>query len=411
MELFIEQKPHTFFGRIWLFITMITIFYSFFFQYAIKAIGGAMFGLCALLILFNFIQVFLVQKGRIAKSYLDPIVLFVIISVLLTLGFTAKGYGTDLSIRMIEYVLTSYSIYLLLKEYPDYIEIVFWGNSLAITFLALSTFMKGVEVSSSGAIGLEGLNSNTMSSFLLIMFFTSFCLFYRKRRFVIRILLLFMIAVVAVAQVSAASRRGFIVLVLFTFLSLVFGIIPLKAENKSKKRFCFYVLLLLGIGVALIFLQNYLLEKTLLGARLMGVYDGGDAARTRYQTFAFQQFKEHPLLGIGLGGIAFHMGAYSHSLYYEMLACTGIFGTLIFLYGIIKMLRTYWLSNKVFMNVDDQKTNIYLSRMGGIFLFCILVSGIAVVMIYDFHFYYSLALLVTLLSRIKASWRIVEYDE
>ena len=75
------------------------------------------------------------------------------------------------------------------------------------------------------------------------------------------------------------------------------------------------------------------------------------------------------------------------------------------------MLRTYWLSNKVFMNVDDQKTNIYLSRMGGIFLFCILVSGIAVVMIYDFHFYYSLALLVTLLSRIKASWRIVEYDE
>ena len=410
MELFIEQKSHTFFHKIWLFITIITIFYSFFFQYAVKAIGGAMFGLCALLILFCFVQVFFVQKGRITKSYLDPILLFVIISVIFTLGFTAKGYGTDLSVRMIEYVLTSYSIYLLLREYPDYIEIVFWGNSLAITLLALATFVKGVAVSSSGAIGLEGLNSNSMSSFLLIMYFTSFCLFYKKRRFLIRILLLFMIAVVAVAQVSAASRRGFIVLVLFTFLSLVFGIIPLKSENKSKKRFFFFVLLLLGVGIALIFLQNYLLEKTLLGARLMGSYDGGDAARNRYQTFALQQFKEHPLFGIGLGGVAFHMGAYSHSLYYELLACTGILITLLFSYGIIKMLRAYWLSNRIFMALDDQKENVYLSRIGFVFLFCILVSGIAVVMIYDFHFYFSLALLVALLSQLKDSWRI-EYGK
>lgn len=406
MELFVEKKSHTFFYKIWLFITMITIFYSFFFQYAVKAIGGAMFGLCALLILFCFVQVFLVQKGRITKSYLDPIVLFVIISVIFTLGFTAKGYGTDLSVRMIEYVLTSYSIYLLLRECHEYIEIVFWGTSLAITLLALATFIKGVAVSSSGAIGLEGLNSNSMSSFLLIMYFTSFCLLYKKRRFLIRVLLLFMIAVVAVAQVSAASRRGFIVLVLFTFLSLVFGIIPLKSENKSKRRYFFYVLLLFGIGIALIFLQNYLLEKTLLGARLMGAYDGGDVARNRYQTFALQQFKEHPLLGIGLGGVAFHMGAYSHSLYYELLACTGILITLIFAYGIMKMFRAYWLSNRFFMAFDNQKANTYFSRIGFIFLFCILVSGIAVVMIYDFHFYYSLALIVALLSQLKDSWKI-----
>lgn len=406
MELFVEKKSHTFFYKIWLFITMITIFYSFFFQYAVKAIGGAMFGLRALLILFCFVQVFLVQKGRITKSYLDPIVLFVIISVIFTLGFTAKGYGTDLSVRMIEYVLTSYSIYLLLRECHEYIEIVFWGTSLAITLLALATFIKGVAVSSSGAIGLEGLNSNSMSSFLLIMYFTSFCLLYKKRRFLIRVLLLFMIAVVAVAQVSAASRRGFIVLVLFTFLSLVFGIIPLKSENKSKRRYFFYVLLLFGIGIALIFLQNYLLEKTLLGARLMGAYDGGDVARNRYQTFALQQFKEHPLLGIGLGGVAFHMGAYSHSLYYELLACTGILITLIFAYGIMKMFRAYWLSNRFFMAFDNQKANTYFSRIGFIFLFCILVSGIAVVMIYDFHFYYSLALIVALLSQLKDSWKI-----
>lgn len=406
MELFVEKKPHTFFYKIWLFITIIAIFYSFFFQYAVKAIGGAMFGLCAFLILFGFVQVFFVQKGRVTKSYFDPIVLFVIISVIFTLGFTAKGYGTDLSVRMIEYVLTSYSIYLLLRECHEYIEIVFWGTSLAITLLALATFIKGVAVSSSGAIGLEGLNSNSMSSFLLIMYFTSFCLLYKKRRFLIRVLLLSMIAVVAVAQVSAASRRGFIVLVLFTFLSLVFGIIPLKSENKSKRRYFFYVLLLLGIGIALIFLQNYLLEKTLLGARLMGAYDGGDVARNRYQTFALQQFKEHPLLGIGLGGVAFHMGAYSHSLYYELLACTGILITPIFAYGIMKMFRAYWLSNRFFIAYDNQKANIYFSRIGFIFLFCILISGIAVVMIYDFHFYYSLALIVALLSRLKDSWKI-----
>ena len=406
MEVFINRKLHTFFDKIWLLVTMVTIFYAFFFQYAVTAIGGVMLGLCAFLILFCFVQVLIVQKGKITKSYLDAILLFVIGSVILTVGIISEGYGIDLSVRMIEYVLTSYSIYLLLREYPDYIETVMWGTSIAITLLALASFVKGVAVSSSGAIGLEGLNSNSMSSFFLIMYFTSFCLFYKKRRFMIKIILLFMIAVVAVAQVSAASRRGFIVLVLFTFLSLVFGIIPLKAQKKSKKRFFLYVLLLLGIGIALFFLENYLLEKTILGARLMGSYDGGDAARVRYQTFALQQFKEHPFLGIGLGGVAFHMGAYSHSLYYELLACTGILMTLIFAYGIIKMLRGYWLLNKIFKTSDEQKENSFLSRIGLVFLFCILVSGIAVVMIYDFHFYYSLALLVALLSQLKNNWRI-----
>lgn len=406
MEIFINRKPHTFFDKIWLLVTMVTVFYAFFFQYAVTAIGGVMLGLCAFLILFCSVQVLIVQKGKITKSYLDPILLFVIGSVILTVGITSEGYGIDLSVRMIEYVLTSYSIYLLLREYPDYIETVMWGTSIAITLLAIASLVKGVAVSSSGAIGLEGLNSNLMSSFFLIMYFTSFCLFYKKRRFMIKIILLFMIAVVAVAQVSAASRRGFIVLVLFTFLSLVLGIIPLKAQKKSKKRFFFYVFLLLGIGIALFFLQNYLLEKTVLGARLMGSYDGGDAARVRYQTFAFQQFKEHPFLGIGLGGVAFHMGAYSHSLYYELLACTGILMTLIFVYGIIKILRGYWLLDKKFKIFDEQKENSFLSRIGLVFLFCILVSGIAVVMIYDFHFYYSLALLVALLSQLKNNWRI-----
>ncbi len=406
MELFMSQKSHTLFDKIWLLVTMITIFYAFFFQYAVTAIGGAMLGLCAVLIIFCFIQVLIVQKGKITRSYLDAILLFVIGSVILTVGITSEGYGTDLAARMIEYVLTSYSIYLLLRVCPDYIENVMWGTSIAITLLALASFIKGVVVSSSGAIGLEGLNSNSMSSFFLIMYFTSFCLFYKKRRFLIRILLLFMIAAVAVAQVSAASRRGFIVLALFTLLSLVFGIIPLKAKKKSKKRFFLFVLLLFGIGAALIFMQNYLLENTILGARLMGLYDSGDAARVRYQTFALQQFKEHPILGIGLGGVAFHMGAYSHSLYYELLACTGILMTLIFAYGVIKMLRGYWLLNKIFKTSDEQKVNRYLSQIGFVFMLCILVSGIAVVMIYDFHFYYSLALLVALLSQLKNNWRI-----
>lgn len=413
MELLTGQRTHTLFDRIWLFINVSTIFYAFFFQYAVKSIDGTMLILCVTLIIFAIVQIMIVQRGVLKKSYLGPIILFVIVAVVISMVITSKGYGTDLSIRMVEYVLTAYSIYLLLKKNPDYIEIIMWSTSITIALLALASFVKGVEVSSSGAIGLEGLNSNSMSSFLLIMYFTSFCLFYKSRRFVVRMLLLCMIAVVAVVQVAAASRRGFVVLVLFTFLSLVFGIIPLKSGNKSRKKILFYILLLMGLAIALIFLRNYLLDNTLLGVRLMGLYDGGDAARDRYQAFAWQQFKEHPLLGIGLGGIAYYMGAYSHSLYYEIISCTGVLITMIFAYGIVKMLLGYWRSSKKLMVLVDQKAINYLSRIGFIFLLCILLSGIAVVMIYDFHFYFSLALLTVLLNRLNETWRkrLVRYDE
>lgn len=135
------------------------------------------------------------------------------------------------------------------------------------------------------------------------------------------------------------------------------------------------------------------MSSTVLGERLTGNMIGGDAARTRYHKFAMEQFSKHPIVGVGVGGINYLQGVYSHSLFYETLGCTGLIGSLILAITFVKPLKS--LIKRLFDNKKnaDQKSKVYFNKTFFIYLLAILISGVAVVMIYDFDFYISLALI------------------
>lgn len=403
-------KKDGIFNKCWILLSAITIFYSFYFQYGIKEISGLMIALCGLLIAFALVQILAHQHGRIVRSNMMEFLVSVILSVVITIVVTSHGlYGTDVGIRMIEYVLASYSIYLLIVKCPHYLELILWTICITISLLACTALIKGVQVSSSGAVGLANVNSNSMSSYFLIMMFCSFFLLYKKREKAKIVLIVVMQIITGISQIIIASRRGFIVLVIFIFLGVTFCIIPYKSKSNSRKRFLLYMFLILAALMMLLVVQDYILNNTVLGARLLGEYDNGDLARARYQAFALESFKKHPILGIGVGAIAHYMGAYSHSMYYEIFSCTGIFLALYFLIGLVRLGIDFWISRKRICVKEKNKAWTYISNVCLAFWLCLIISGIAVVMIYDFHFYFSVALLAAIVKIVKMSSR-KEYD-
>ena len=95
------------------------------------------------------------------------------------------------------------------------------------------------------------------------------------------------------------------------------------------------------------------------------------------------------------------MGMYSHSMYHELLACTGIIGTFILVGNLIfYMLRLFSDSFKIDNDYCDLKI---CARSMMLFVGAILLGGFAVVYIYDMYFYVILGL-------IAASSKVIRYN-
>lgn len=388
--------------RVWQFFEMILFFYTFFFQYGVTSINGAMMCLCSINIMFAIGYIFKYKKGKIVCDLFNKVIVFVMLSVFTGVFITSGGmYGKDLGIRMIEYVLTAYSIYLLLISVPTCFNKILWSIWSSIALLAITTILKGSEVTSAGAIGIENLNVNEMSSYFLMLFFCSFILFVQTRRKLTKVIIFMVDILVFLVQIRTASRRGFIVMFMLISIALIGGIIPRYTKNSTKKKIMIYMGIGIFLSVLLLLLKDYLLESTLLGARLKGAFDSGDLARKKYQEFALQQFKEHPILGIGVGGIAYYMGAYSHSLYFEIFSCTGIILSVLLLVSIIKIGLDFLGIKRYSKNDKNGKDVLCLSWIGIAYWVSILVSGVSVVMIYDCYFYLSLAILAALSKVLK----------
>lgn len=393
-----ETTDKPLFYKLWMYVCVCTLFYTFFFQYAVISINNAMIILCGVNIIFLILHIMVNRKGVINKDPYCYLILFVFESFIMSYIFSGGMYGFDLGIRMIEYVLTGYSVFLLTKVDEKFFEVVIKTIFISISMLAFYVLLHGVVVTSSGALGLKNLNVNEMSSYFILMTACSFSVFVTRKEFFEKVLIIIADVIVIIAQISSASRRGFIMVIAILLLSILFGLIPYYTKINSVKRFGYYFFIILGVFIAFIILGDYIMNSTVLGARLGGQFDGGDELRNKYQSFAFQQFKNRPIFGVGIGGIAHKLGAYSHSMYYETISCTGIIGTFIFFYGVIKIGKELFIT--YFLNREETEFEYasLIARVGLIYWLGILASGIFVVMIYDFNFYMSMAILSSVIS-------------
>jgi len=178
---------------------------------------------------------------------------------------------------------------------------------------------------------------NNLSGFLVVVFFIGWgFLVYSKntlRRIFIYICLLFIFTAILLTY----SRGGWVSLL---SVALFIGIL---CDNKKIKTYSLVVLafFLLGIAYFPSFRERFLFIFK----------EGGDADRFNVWLSAVEMIKDSPFLGKGLGLFMDHFREYStlniqyaHNCYLQILAETGLFGFLTFLWFLRELLLVAWRS-------------------------------------------------------------------
>ncbi len=373
------------------------IVYTIWFQYAVDVINGMLLILGAACMIISVCK----MLPRINISLYSKMA-YIIIYILLfgMIGALSARYQdkfNEMFYSMIVYLIPPIAIVTYVDRDKNKLRKVMMAVALSTTLLAISSFTQGVSTYTN-AITVGDYNPNALSNCLIL---GSFCLLMllieEKKRFT-KIILVAALIVESISQIIVASRRGVIVhacLLLFFFLSVNS---VKKTKNKILKWGIGIAVAVVALLVLLSFFGDFFSELAIVERFLGGndVTASGDSLRERYQAAAMELFRERPIFGNGFGSVSGRIGAYSHSLYYETLACTGVIGFSIIL---VMFLRFMYLLKKSSERSLDMEQNVKLkNRLSMWFCLCVLISGIAVVFIYDMVFYIIIGLLVSIIN-------------
>lgn len=405
---FTTGSTHSFRDKMWECVFAVLFMYVFFIQNAFFSIGGAIIILCGVTAVFAVVNLMTTKRGIIRANNMFGIAVFVLVGFC-TSAIYSNDFKTsmDIGLKMIEYLIIAFSLFAFLTSNPRRFFAIIRYIWLSITLLCVFVLFEGSEVTAAGGIGLETLNVNLLSSYITMQIFLSFLLMGNAKSKLAALCYFVSVVSVLFVQILSASRRGFVVACLLFFVAVFWGLIPRYTKSYSKKRIATIIILLIALVVAIAVVGEYVLNETVLGERLRGNFDSGDALRESYHSIALREFLSHPISGVGYNGLECIMGAYSHSLYYETLACTGLIGSIIMIFSMIILgggvLRYAKLKN------NSDPVDLYVSKMCFCFWCALLVSGVAVTTIYDFYFYICLAILSAVVTVNKRSRSLKDY--
>lgn len=370
----------------------ILFFYSFYYQYAFGSVP-VLFPVLGCIIL-----ALSIHKTKLGGAFLHPLFSIILFTVYVVICGMISSYNRTYTIsytaNYLEYQIPLFGIYCYCKGDLGKLRRIILGIWASITLLAIHALFIGTT-SINGAITVEGqyiLNPNTFSSLLSLGLLTGVILLCEERTSWWKILLILSSIIIQfVAQVNCASRRGVLV---FIFFGVIAGYIIEKEKLKNKYVSRFLVVLILISGLVLLASYSDYIETLLVFQRFRNTDYQGDLMRSAYRTAAIDLFRRNPIIGKGFGAVTAYAGSYSHSMYYELLACTGIIGTFIFLaVVIIKKLVIFVKATKK-LAFHDLELKL-VCEVICLFIISILVSGIAVVYIYDMFFYIMLGVIIS----------------
>lgn len=362
---------------------MLYILYTFWFQYAAFEVPGmlAILGM----IIFSLTIIDIKNLGKYTN--LIPLIVFWIL--LLGISLLKGSISIKYTFEIAKYLIPCVGLFTYATKSEKYFRKILFVIALACVFLAVSLCIKG-EVNQEGARQLIGLNTNQASNFLTIGFFSTLFLIDLKKVITPQNICYVVFGVMmCIAQILCASRRGFIIMI-FLLTSYIFCYLSIILKNKYAMKIIVIFMILLVI-VFLFSTYGSVFADSAIVRRLSGENTTGDLARARYQTIAFQMFKMSPLIGNGLGAVEEVAGAYSHSLYYELLACTGITGFLLVMGYLFYMIKKTWSLKRHFMKYIRE--NAFQACFVMLFVVSLFVSGIAMVFIYESYFYIVIAII------------------
>lgn len=372
--------------------------YALFYQYAFSPINGALPAFAVLIFLGSF------SKLKTSLRFYNPLIGIVALTIYLSTIGILFAFDRQITLKLlishIEFLIPLLGIYIYSAGNYNKLQNLLWVIWAAISLIAISAVYYGTTTVT-GAITAgttNTLNVNVLSSFLiigvisgLVLISTGNCSHTAKIIVIIGIIIQF------VAQVNGASRRGIIVF-LFILIAGIYAIVEIQYKKKPFVKVLFYLMVILGVML----IVNEVVNKPdtlLLFERFRNTGYLGDTLRRNYQAKALELFLENPLFGQGMGAVGAYAGMYSHSLYYELLACTGICGMLLFFGAVLgnNLVFFYKISKK---SILDKQYEL-LARLMCIFIISIFIGGMAVVYIYDMYFYIMLGLIFSSSKTLK----------
>lgn len=368
------------------------LIYSMWFQYGVTEINSFLSVIGILL----FAAILFKNEGKLNVEQYRPVgILFVFLLYALVAGVLFSGARSEvvnLLLQIVKYMLPMIAMI-------DYVGCDFrklkklsWVIAIVGILLSYSIITKGVVQSNSG-VTISDLNTNVLVSYLILVLVSITFLFYDSKGYK-RVILLVDFALSAIAIINAASRRGAIV---FAFISIMY--IYIYCNKSGKERWLSKLLMATLVVCGLVYVANeisYLGENNPLVLRLMGKGDvsASDSLRRYYKMKALELFFRRPIVGNGLGYVGISCGMHSHSMYHELLACTGIVGTgIMFVFGI----KSLVMLNRNRKRVLDTN-RLICTYITIVFFISIVLSAYQATYIYDSYFYIMLAVIACVIN-------------
>jgi len=366
------------------------VFYESVLQYVISPITGLSY-----VLLFGAVMLLLIYNRRMIAD--RNAIMFLLFGVyVVTIGMlVAKDTNKVLTtaVHYFEYVIAFYLVGCYSREDKNIDfsvkTIILLGiiASLSQIFVGKSTIRQSIA---------ENVNTNTTG--IMITYALGFLLYYfiyiKKTRFriilVSGIVLLFVFCIV-----QTGSKKGIITSgMLFLFWLWICYEEAFKKMN-SMVRIIITITLIIGTYYAYKwYTTEYSDMYSYVQYRMENI--GGLSTQERIHLIkeGFQIFLNHPLFGVGFNNARYYtyLSTYTHCFYTELLACTGIIGTLIF---IIPMINVFAILMKK-LNYDRYKNyrteNVKTKYLMVIYVM-LLTMNLASIMLYMFSHFFAFSII------------------
>ena len=256
--------------------------------------------------------------------------------------------------------------------YVAFLGVAVWRTLNASQLLSGDAGSLGLDMltSQDGAISKRFFEANAVGVLAAIGFMSMLALLRPVRNIWLRGVLIGGGVLALAGVVLSASRGAFVTLIA---VSILWPLFCLGGGNRFKLQ------AILGSAIAfwLAFeLFEFIVANTYLGTRFVHTVhmeDESSLARFGFVQIAFRLLWENPFLGVGAGqfGVASGTGYYAHNEFAEIIATTGLPGTLLY-YSIYWMswMRLSW--SLKFLRDPDKR---YYVNMARVTLLILMISG------------------------------------
>lgn len=241
-------------------------------------------------------------------------------------------------LSFVEYLVVFYLVicYMSSDGRPNFPMVVFILQALLTIFFMVFRGVGITRISISDVV-----NVNTIGTTLAFAIgFVLYLLIARRNKPINWVIGIASIAALLVGMLLTVSKKA----IIGGAALIVLWIVLCYRSMFARIRLIWKLLILLGFVVTGVyvyrwFMSQYAFQIEVLLYRMDNLYVGdSDQARIQLIKEGFGTFLSHPFFGVGFNNARFYSvyNTYTHCLYTEALACTGIIGTLIFGYTLIR---------------------------------------------------------------------------